>query len=355
MPAQRRISIKDVAREAGVSYSTVSRALNHSPLISEEVRARVQTLAQEMGYTPNALAQSLQSNRSHSIGVVITTISDPFFAGVVQGVEEAAREAGLNVFLATSNNDPENELRIIESFHRRRVDGVIVAASRIGEDYTQKLERVRIPVIMINSQAVGTLQDLHAISIDDLAGARLAVEHLYALGHRRIGYVGVQNRPGSNARRLEGYQQVLQQYDLPRTSEWVQVSDGAILEGLEGDLRAGHALASALLRHDVTAIFCYCDSVAAGVVAACRDLGIDVPGQVSIIGFDDSELCELLCPPLTTIHQPMVEMGRMALRMLADTLAGKPVSDVTLQPSLVVRGSTARLLEREMPQPEENL
>src|SRR5512138_368450 len=124
-----RISIKDIARQAGVSYSTVSRALHDNPLISHEVRTRIQELAKSMGYTPNALAQGLLSHRTDSIGMVITTISDPFFVDVLSGVEEVAQESGYSILMATSNNDPEREIKVIETFSRRRVDGVIVAAS----------------------------------------------------------------------------------------------------------------------------------------------------------------------------------------------------------------------------------
>ncbi|HEX9013797.1 MAG TPA: LacI family DNA-binding transcriptional regulator, partial [Anaerolineaceae bacterium] len=160
-------SIKDIARAAGVSFSTVSRALNDNSLISVEVRARIQELAREMGYTPNALAQGLQSRQTNSVGLVLTTISDPFFVDVVKGVEEVAREAGISIFLATSNNDPDQEIKIIENFSRRRVDGVIVAASLISSAYAKQLERVRIPVVMINNQAEGsTYQQLYSVSVD---------------------------------------------------------------------------------------------------------------------------------------------------------------------------------------------
>jgi LacI family transcriptional regulator/LacI family repressor for deo operon, udp, cdd, tsx, nupC, and nupG len=341
MPAARRISIKDIARAAGVSSSTVSRALNDSSLISLDVRARIQRLAREMGYTPNALAQSLQSNRSHSVGVIITTISDPYFARLVQGVEEAARQKGLTVFLATSSNDPDNEIRILENFQRRRVDGVILAASRIGEEYARQFEHVRLPVIMVNNQATGQNPDLHSLSMDDLSGGEMAAEHLYALGHRRIGYAGMRNRPGSNARRLQGYQAVMRRHGLEARPELICHSPEDVPDGLEGDFTAGKEMALALLDQGASAIFCYCDSVAAGALAACRERNFSVPEQVSIIGYDDSDLCPILTPALTTIHQPALDMGRMALQMLAKTLSGEPVADTVLQPSLVMRGSTA--------------
>jgi LacI family transcriptional regulator/LacI family repressor for deo operon, udp, cdd, tsx, nupC, and nupG len=340
----RVVSIKDIAKAAGVSYSTVSRALNDSPLISQEVRQRIQGLARSMGYTPNALAQSLLSRLTHSIGLVITTISDPFFVDVVKGIDEVAQDADFSVLLSTSNNDPEREIKIIELFNRRRVDGVIVAASRMSRDYADRLARIDIPVIMINNQAYEDQQNLYSISIDDYAGGRAAVEHLLKLGHRKIGYLGVENRPASNSLRFDGYLDAFQDWGVPVQKEWIYQGESSTSGDLAGDLQAGKSLGSMLLESGVTAVFCYCDTVAAGLLLACRECGIDVPGQLSIVGFDDNELCEIVFPPLTTIAQPKQEMGQLAMRMLLENLSGAAVKDVVVQPSLLVRGSTAQIL-----------
>src|SRR5579863_5348448 len=147
------VSIADIARAAGVSHSTVSRALHKSPLISMEVRERIQVLAHEMGYTPNAIAQSMLSKQTSTIGLVVTSISDPFWGDVMKGVEEVARAAGFSVFLSASHNDPDQEMANIETFHRRRVDGILVSGSRITTQYTKRLERIQIPTVLINSQA----------------------------------------------------------------------------------------------------------------------------------------------------------------------------------------------------------
>jgi len=340
MTAASRVSIKDIAKAAGVSYSTVSRALNDSPLISQEVRDRIQELAQSMGYTPNALAQSLLSRLTHSIGLVITTISDPFFVDVVKGVEEVAREAGISVFLATSDNDPEKEIKIIEAFNRRRVDGVIVAASQVGLDYANRLEEIRIPVVMINNQASGEYKNLYSIAIDDFSGGRLAVHHLLELGHRRIGYIGMKNRPASNSRRLKGYAASLEENGITCQKELICSSESTLSGDFSGDIKTGQALVTELLERGVTAIFCYCDTVAAGALLACRQLGVAVPGQMSIIGFDDNDLCEIVTPSLTTIRQPKREMGQMAMEMLLKCISGGFVTDSLLTPTLVVRQST---------------
>jgi DNA-binding LacI/PurR family transcriptional regulator len=320
-------------------------------LISQEVRLRIQALAQTMGYTPNALAQGLQSLRTRSIGLIITNMSDPFFANVVQGVEEAAREADISVFLAASNNDAEQELKIIETLSRRRVDGVIVAASGVDIEYAAQLEDIHIPVVMINSQAEGEYQNLYSVSIDDFSGGCLAVQHLLDLGHRKIGYIGIRSRASSNGRRMEGYFYTLKKQHIIPNQEWVQIKEGMIPEGLSGDIRAGHDLTLPLLKTGVTAIFCFCDSVAAGVYAACREMDINVPEQVSIIGFDDSDLCALLTPPLTTIRQPKREMGKIAMDMLIKIIAGRAVEDSVLEPTLVVRQSTAHLLAQPQERP----
>jgi len=150
---RQEISIEDIARAAGVSHSTVSRALRDNPLISADVRERIQQLAHEMGYTPNAIAQSLQRRRTSTIGLVVTSIADPFWGDVMKGVEEVARAAGFSVILSASHNDPDQEMTIIETFHRRRVDGVLVAASRITSNYRERLNRIRVPTVLINSQA----------------------------------------------------------------------------------------------------------------------------------------------------------------------------------------------------------
>src|SRR5579859_4391276 len=206
---KHEISIADIARAAGVSHTTVSRALRESSLISASTRGRIQHLAREMGYTPNAIAQSLQTQQTSTIGLVVTSIADPFVSDVLKGVEEVARSAGFSVFLSASHNDPEQEMAVIETFHRRRVDGILLAASRITSEYTRRLSSIRVPTVLINSQAESQARLLHWVAVDDQQGAQLAVEHLLQLGHRAIGYLGMSGRPRSNRQRLLGYQNAL--------------------------------------------------------------------------------------------------------------------------------------------------
>ncbi len=337
---RRSVSIDDIAHVAGVSNSTVSRALRDSSLISAEVRAHIQRLAQEMGYTPNGIAQSLQTRRTNTIGLVVTSIADPYFGDVMKGVEEVARPANLSVFLSAGHNDPDQETTVIETFHRRRVDGVLVASSRISDQSLQQLARVQVPIVLVNSNAEGQLEFLHSVAVDDYLGARLAVEHLLGLGHRAIGYLGAGNRPGSNRRRFEGYRDMLLAAGVPHNDAWVVIAP--VEDTLhEDDVAAGQALLHPLLAAGVTAVFCYNDMIAIGVLMACREQGIAVPHGLSIVGFDGIESARYVTPPLTTIHQPRVELGRVGMQMLLDLLEQRPVQNHILAPTLVPRGSTS--------------
>lgn len=339
---QHEISIADIAKVAGVSHTTVSRALRGSPLISEGTRERIQRLAGEMGYTPNAIAQSLQRRRTSTIGLVVTSIADPFLSDVVKGVEEVARAAGFSVLLSTTHNDPEQEMAVIETFHRRRVDGILVASSRITSEYKKRLDHIRVPTVLINSQDDSQDELLHWVAVDDRVGAQLAVEHLLQLGHRSIGYIGISSRPRSNRQRLQGYQSALAAAGIPSRASWVVITPTTEASH-EEDVAAGQASLPCLLDAEVTAVFCYNDMIAIGVLTACQEQGIAVPQELSVIGFDDIRMASYVTPPLTTIHQPKVELGRLATQVMLDLLNNCPGRNHVLQPTLISRASTAPL------------
>lgn len=328
-----RVSIKDIAKAAGVSHSTVSRALRNSPLVNAETAAHVRRIAEEMGYIPNVVAQSLVTQRTYTVGLVVTAISDPFIDQIVEGIEDLATREGYSVFLSSSHADPGREIAVVETFHRRRVDGVIVLASRVGSMYTERLQELGVPIVLINNQAEGAY--LYSVSADDLEGARQAVRHLLDLGHRCIGYAGCHFRPPSNRRRLEGYRQALAQAGLPYESDLV------VHPKTFSDLDNGRLALDALLEAGATAVFCYNDRMAIGLMVEAHTRGVDIPGDLSVVGFDDIEPSWYVSPPLTTVHQPRFEMGQRAMQMLLDLLAGQEVDDVLLPCELVVRGSTA--------------
>lgn len=335
----RPVSIQDIARAAGVSHSTVSRALHDNPLISLDVRQRIQQLAQEMGYTPNAVAQSLKGKRTNTIGLVVTSISDPFVGRVVRGIEDVAQAAGINVLLSVSNNDPQREMIVIDTFHRRRVDGVISAASQISGPYTQRLAQIKMPTVLINQQADADAEQLHSVEVDDYAGARQAVGHLLTLGHRSIAYLGAGNRPRSNRRRMAGYRDMLSAAEIPASEVWIKTAPPEHRYNTD-DVADGQALLTELVGSGVTAVFCYNDMIAVGTLLACRELGVAVPEQLSVVGFDDTEIARYVTPALTTIHQPKLRLGELAMTMLLDILEGRPVQNHVLPTELVQRASS---------------
>ncbi|NJM68989.1 MAG: LacI family transcriptional regulator [Scytonema sp. RU_4_4] len=346
--SKRKISISDIARKAGVSHTTVSRALRDSPLISSKVREEIKQLAREMKYVPNGIAQSLLSSRTNTIGVVVTSIADPFFAEVVEGIEQIARSAGLSVLLSASHRDLEQEIAAIDNLHRRRVDGMLVADSRMNKHHTKQRVQIAVPTVFINAQAEDQPEMFHSVAIDDYLGARLAVEHLVNLGHTCIGYLGVgdkrsllpkADRSKSNQQRLEGYRMALSEAGLPQMTDWIAINDEDNVRS--SDVATGQKMLSKLVTTGVTSIFCYNDMVAVGALLASRELGISVPQDLSLVGFDGIALSGYVTPPLTTVSQPMLEIGRSAMQMLLDLLEEKTVEKRVLSPFLVKRGSSA--------------
>ena len=332
--SQPAVSIKEIARLAQVSHSTVSRALRDSPLVNPRTADRIRRIAEEYGYCPSGPARSLVTRHTETIGVVVTSIADPFNADVVGGIEEAANEHGFSVFLANSNADPEREMQVVRSFQQRRVDGLIVPASRVGAMHVSTLSRMRIPIVLLNNQHPSEF--VHSVTIANPEASLEATRHLVALGHRRIAYLGDRFGYQSDTERYAGYRQALAEADVPFEPELVVHGNGKP----EG---APPAIVQLLaLAEPPTAVFCYNDMTALGAIHYLRSRGVRVPGDMSVVGFDDLFLAQYLDPPLTTMRQPMWRMGRTATEMLLDLLKGNmPVSNIRLPAELIVRRSTA--------------
>jgi DNA-binding LacI/PurR family transcriptional regulator len=330
------ISIKDVARLAECSHSTVSRALADSPSINRNTAEKIRRIAREVGYRPNTIGRSLATKRTRTIGFVVTTVADPFVAEVAAGIEDVARQHNYAVFLANSNADPEREVAVVRSFQERRVDGVIVMASRVGSLYMPLLEELECPIMLVDDQHPG--EYAHSISIDDRGGARLVTSHLAGLGHRRIAYIGDRDGMQSDVDRMGGYTDALEAAGIERNDAWVARGNGAPGGGLE-------AMQALLARRErPTAVFCYNDMTAIGALRALHKAAVRVPAEMSVAGFDDLAIASFLEPPLTTLRQPKVEMGRRAAAILLDLLQGKQMATrITVPGELVVRESTAPL------------
>ncbi|MEE9616045.1 MAG: LacI family DNA-binding transcriptional regulator [Anaerolineae bacterium] len=324
------VSIKDIAKAAGVSPSTVSRALSDHPRISLETKERIRGLAEEMEYTPSLLARSLVTQDTATIGVVITSASDPFLARLVTSIEEVAQEQGYSVLMSSSYLDPDRELEVVGAFHGRRTRGIIVIGSQIDTGYVQMRDRFPLPVVLTNCRTYP-----YSVSTDNLSGARWAVEHLVQLGHRRIAYIANRRSHRSNSYRLQSYQQVLAANGIP-------VDEDLIIEG-DGTLRGGSVAAQILLSRSQppTAVFCFNDMTAIGVLSGLQQARIRVPEEMSVVGFDDVEFATHCYPRLTTIRQPTNLMGQRLIRMLLALIQGQEdVGPEVLPAELVIREST---------------
>ena len=334
--ASRRVTIKDIARKVGVSATTVSRALNDKPDIATETKAHIRELAREMGYVPSAIARSLVTQRTRTIGLAVRTISDLWAAEIVPAIEDVARGAGYEVFLSSHYADPELERRVVETFRNRQVEGVIVISSMVGSEYPALQTEWDVPIVLISP----LLETAHryVVQMDDRGGAREATIHLLELGHRRIGYVGVPTWVVCGQRRLEGYRQALQAYDAPCDPILVVLGDAHEGGGLEG-MRFLMSLPD-----PPTAVFCFNDLTAIGALRGARSMGLRVPQDVSLVGFDDVPLAQYIDPPLTTVRQDMYSIGRQASHMLLDLIAGRePIAPLVLENDLLVRESSGMI------------
>jgi len=322
---------------AGVAPSTVSRALQDHPRISPARRAQIKALAEQMGYRPNQVARSLVTGRSCTLGVVVTDVTDPFVAEVMRGAELASRDAGYTLFFASSDRDPERELEAIRLLLAREVDGIIVisgrATARYAELRTPAQMGVDWPLVLINNQQAGP--GIYSVRMDNRAGAITAVSYLKALGHRRIAFVAGPERGRSSRERLEGYRQGVAVNGLGPAAEMV-VSGAGLLEDGAQALDALMALPDR-----PTAVLCYNDLAAIGLLGAAAKAGLCVPADLSVVGYDNIPLSAFSVPPLTTVDQPKGQMGRLAVEACLAALSGRPVEDVVLAGGLVIRESAA--------------
>jgi len=336
------VSIKDIARAANVSHSTVSRALRNSSLVRTETAEKIQRIAREANFRVSAVGRSLATGRTFSIGVVVTTVADPFMADVVAGIEEAANACGYSVTLASSKMDPEREMKLVQSFEERRVDGILIIASRVGSVYLSVLAEMKIPIVLINSYHPGEFT--YSVTVDNVAACRSATRFLIQLGHRKIGFIGNKYGAQSNAGRQAGYRQALDDASISFRPELVLLGDARV----EGGFQALEHLLLLPPAEAPTALVCYNDLTAVGVLNAAYRHKIVVPDDLSVIGFDDLTIASYAIPPLTTVRQPKHEMGRVAIEIVFNLLAGSTTEkSYTFQTDLILRDSTAPPRKRD--------
>jgi DNA-binding LacI/PurR family transcriptional regulator len=336
------VTIKDIAREAGVSHTTVSRALHDHPAISDETIRRVKELALRMGYVPSAAARSLKTRRSYVIGVIMNQFEDPFWSEVLNGVDEFLNTSGYSLFIAATHRDKQRERDVVQAMMQRGVEGVILLAPQFSAEQSHLMHTLGLPMTTINNEGAGEYQAL--IYNDDLYGIRLVADHLIKLGHTRIAYLGSLVSGGANREREHGFRLAMQAAGLAVNEALVHHAPSSSPEdGFSG------ALALLALPERPTAIVCYNDYLALGVYGAMSQAGLRIPEDISVAGFDDIRLSAFLVPPLTTLHQLKYELGMGAARLMVEILKDKRdrmhttryPAKVRLQGKLVTRGSTA--------------
>lgn len=337
-------TIRDVAERARVSVATVSAVLNRNKYVSPELAARVRTSVADLHYRPNGLARSLKQQKAHILGLVLSDITNPFFTTLVRAVEDTARGAGYTLLLGNTDEDVAKEETYVELLRSRQVDGLILVASAGEHAYLPELLNAGLPVVCVDRSLVALGAD--SVLTDNIAGAYQAVSHLIALGHRRIGIVTGLAGVTSTYQRLEGYRQAMTEHGYPL--------DPALVREGNSRLDGGAACAADLLRmpNRPTALFVTNNLMTIGAMRAIEDAGLHCPDDVALVGFDDFEWASVFRPRLTTVRQPVYEIGKAAARFLIQRIEGKRKGDpieLLLPPTLIVRESCgdARNLHRD--------
>jgi len=337
--SEPRITIIDVARAASVHPSTVSRVLNGRAELSllPETRQRVLATARRLGYRPSALARSLRLRRTFTLGMLIPDITNPFFPPIIKGAEDTAHARGYNVILCNTEDSSEREATYLRVLRERQVDGLLIASSFTADTVIADLRKERFPFVLVNRGSSRGADDLGVLA-DNRAGMSSAIDHLVELGHRRIGIVAGPQTTTTGHERLAFAKSALRARRVRLDESLVAVSEGFSEE-------TGYRAARRVFRAGAppTAVVCANDLIALGVLRAAHEVGLSVPAELSIVGFNDIPLAGRFDPPLTTVRVPQQEMGARAATLLIAELEGEPIEArrVLVDATLVVRASTA--------------
>jgi len=329
-----RPTMADIARVAGVNAGTVSRALAGSPLVNAETRRRIRAAAEELGYV-GPPGRAGREERDRQILIALNDIANPFFSDVVSAIAEVAQEGGYGVLIGNTFSRPDIERRIAQTFLSGAVDGLIIQTGRLPRELSRLPDLARRAIaVAVPIEGSG----LTTVGIDEFAAAREAVDYMIALGHRDIAHIAGPPAP-TNADRERGYRSAM-------AAAGLAVDPSRIVLG-NNTMRSGQEAAMVILSRlpTPTAIFCGNDEMAIGAMTICKQKGLRVPQDISIVGFDDVEIAEFYDPPLTTIRQPRQELGRRAMAELLSLLEddGREIGQrIVLQHTLVVRASTER-------------
>ncbi len=327
--------MKQVAERARVSTTTVSHVINNTRVVSEDARERVLAVIQELRYIPSAVARSLKNDRTHTLGMMIPNNSNPYFAEIIQSLEDACFELGYNIILCNSYDDPKKQAAYIRVLMEKRIDGLILVSSGSDEELTRLLADEGIPKVLVDRELDGVSADF--IEADHEDGGYQATQYLISLGHRHIACVAGPQNILASAARIKGYQRALREAGLNFNPDYLIYADFTSLGGFNA---FQHLLA---LPARPSAIFASNDLMAIGGICAANQVGIRIPDDLSVLGYDDIALASFSTPPLTTIAQPKQAIGRLTAEVLIDRIKHPDVSlrRELIKSKLVVRASTA--------------
>jgi LacI family transcriptional regulator len=330
----RRVTIADVALRAGVSKTTVSHVISGNRPVAATTRSLVEQAIVDLGYRPDGLARSLRTQRSHMVALIIPDITNPFYPVLARGLEQGMEGSGYRAFICNSDGRTEQELGFLAEVCDRRVDGIVLDSFHLDGEDVLGITAGRVPVVWIGGRAE-THPGFDCASSDDEHGAFQVTMHLIERGHRAIAMID--GPAGAGTARQDGYRRALSRSGLAPVPDPPIRSDWTRAGGLEA---MGRLLTSSRLP---TAVFCANDRMAMGVIDATRELGLSVPDDVAVVGFDDIEEAAMTTPPLTTVRNPALETGRAAGELLSDRMSGAirgPARAVILSAPLVVRSSS---------------
>jgi DNA-binding LacI/PurR family transcriptional regulator len=332
-----KVTIYDVAKQAGVSISTVSRVINNTGRISEKTRKKVLEVMKELHYQPSIVASALTGKRTRTIGLIIPDVANPFFSEIARKVEDRGRELGFNVLMCNTDNNPDTEEMYLSLLQQKSVDGIIIGTTTKNYTVLNQLLQENFPLALI-AQDIPELA-INVVRVDDFLGGYQAVSHLVSLGHEKIAIMLGNLSRTSDKYRLQAYRQVMEENGLKYEEKWIVYTDYSLADGKRAALE--------LLQSSPkpTAVFACFDSLAIGVYQAAKELGLNIPNDLSIVGFDNTILSTIVDPPLTTVAQPIDEMGRQVVDLLIDEIEGKNSTKqrIILPPELIIRQSTKSL------------
>ncbi|MCD5414327.1 MAG: LacI family transcriptional regulator [Clostridiales bacterium] len=326
-----KINIKDVAKKAGVSISTVSRVVNESKVVRQETHKKVMKVIEELGYKPNAIARSLKIKTTKTIGILIPDISIHLYPEIVRGIEDIASMYKYNIFLCNTDLDSEKELQYYDALSEKQVDGIILISNTVSDELNNKIEEYGIPTISIGSD----YKELPSVTIDKKRASREIVDYLMDRGHNRIAFItDVKTVMEKDSEKLTGYKEALKEADIEYSEDLVVSGGYHYKDGYEGAKRL------LKLKERPSAIYAASDEMAIGVVRATLELGLNIPDDVAIVGFNNIDMTAKVFPSITTVAQPLYEMGAIAMRVLT-----KIINNETLETTKIVLNYS--LLERE--------